>query len=66
MPNASVCVPSTSVLSSRPALNASTIGGHPVDCTATSRGSLEPIQPSSCISFIALWMPISPTPPPAG
>ena len=41
IPNASVCVPSTSVLSSRPALNASTIGGQPVDCTATSRGSFD-------------------------
>ncbi len=66
IPNASVWVPSTSVLSSSPALNASTIGGQPVDCTATSRGSFDPIQPSSCISSIALWIPISPTPPPAG
>ena len=66
MPNASVCVPSSSVLSSSPASNAVTIGGQPVDCTATSRGSVSPIQPSSRISSIALWIPISPTPPPAG
>ena len=66
MPKATVCASSQGVARGSPAANARTIGAQPVDCTATRRGSLSSTQPSSRSSCSALWMPISPTPPPVG
>ncbi len=66
MPKATVRASGQGWLSAAPLANAATIGAHPLACTATSRGSLPSIQPRSRSSRSALWMPMMPTPPPAG
>ena len=52
--------------SGRPSMNALTIGAHPVDWTATKRGSFAPNQPIARSSANAFHMPMRPTPPPVG
>ena len=68
MPKATVRESGQNVDSAAPRDQASTIGAHPLACTATRRGSgrAGSIQPSARYSSKALCNPISPTPPPVG